>query len=226
MAWRGRGALLGPVPEQVSSSAERRRAAAVAGHMGDEKAARQALADSASDVRASALGALARMGALESSDVVLALTDPAVEVRRRACDLVGRLHMSALVGQLCEALSDPSPAVVEAACYALGELEELAGQPGTQAMVVAQVVVVAASHQEPLCREAAVAALGGLGSSAGLGAVLAALQDKPAIRRRAVIALAAFEGEEVEAALARAALDSDWQVRQTAEDLLGRRPRS
>ena len=43
-----------------------------------------------------------------------------------------------------------------------------------------------------------------MGSSAGLGAVLAALADKPAIRRRAVVALAAFEGEEVEAALARA----------------------
>jgi HEAT repeat protein len=133
--------------------------------------------------------------------------------------------MAALAGQLCEALADGSAAVVEAACYALGEFEELAGQPGTEAMVVARVVAVAASHQEPLCREAAVAALGGLGSSAGLGAVLAALEDKPAIRRRAVVALAAFEGEDVEAALERAALDSDWQVRQTAEDLLGRRPR-
>jgi HEAT repeat protein len=216
---------LAPVPEQVSSSAERRRAAAVAGHTGDEKTAREALGDPASDVRASALGALARMGALQRNDVVLALADHAAEVRRRACDLAGRLHMAALAGQLCEALADGSPAVVEAACYALGELEELAGQPGTEAMVVARVVVVAASHQEPLCREAAVAALGGLGSSEGLGAVLAALEDKPAIRRRAVVALAAFEGEDVEAALARAALDSDWQVRQTAEDLLGRRPR-
>jgi HEAT repeat protein len=133
--------------------------------------------------------------------------------------------MAPLAGRLCEALADGSPAVVEAACYALGELAELAGQPGTEAIVVARVVVVATSHQEPLCREAAVAALGGLGSSAGLGAVLAALEDKPAIRRRAVVALAAFEGEEVEAALSRAALDSDWQVRQTAEDLRGRRPR-
>jgi HEAT repeat protein len=216
---------LAPVPEQVSSSAERRRAAAVAGHTGDEKTAREALGDPASDVRASALGALARMGALQRNDVALALADPGADVRRRACDLAGRLHMAALAGQLCEALADGSAAVVEAACYALGEFEELAGQPGTEAMVVARVVAVAASHQEPLCREAAVAALGGLGSSAGLGAVLAALEDKPAIRRRAVVALAAFEGEDVEAALERAALDSDWQVRQTAEDLLGRRPR-
>jgi HEAT repeat protein len=211
------------VPEQVANSAARRRAAAVAGHTGDEETAREALADAASEVRASALGALARMGVLEGIDVVFALADPAAEVRRRACDLAGRLRMAALAGELCGALSDGSPPVVEAACYALGELGELGGQPGTQAAVVARLVVVAASHQEPLCREAAVAALGGLGSSAGLGAVLAALEDKPAIRRRAVVALAAFDGEEVEAALARAALDSDWQVRQTAEDLLGRR---
>ena len=55
--------------------------------------------------------------------------------------------------------------------------------------------------------------------------MLAALADKPAIRRRAVVALASFDGDEVEAALARAATDVDWQVRQAAEDLLGERPR-
>ena len=213
------------VPDHIPTSAARRRAAAVAGHTGDEKTARAALGDPASEVRASALGALARLGALEGNDVVFALADPAAEVRRRACDLAGRLHMAALAVQLCEALVDGTPAVVEAACYALGELEELSGQLGTQAPVVACLVGVAASHQEPLCREAAVAALGALGSPGGLGAVLAALEDKPAIRRRAVVALAAFEGDEVEAALAQAALDSDWQVRQTAEDLLGHRPR-
>jgi hypothetical protein len=35
-----------------------------------------------------------------------------------------------------------------------------------------------------------------------------------------VIALAAFEGPEVDAALRRALEDRDWQVRQAAEDLL------
>ena len=70
-------------------------------------------------------------------------------------------------------------------------------------------------------REAAVAALGSVGDKAGLPAVLAATTDKPAIRRRAVVALAAFEGPEVEAALRRAMDDRDWQVRQIAEDLSG-----
>jgi hypothetical protein len=38
------------------------------------------------------------------------------------------------------------------------------------------------------------------------------------------LALAPFEGEEVEAALQLALKDKDWQVRQNAEDLLN--PRS
>jgi len=79
---------------------------------------------------------------------------------------------------------------------------------------------VATSHADPLCREAAVAALGAIGHGSGLATVLAALNDKPAVRRRAVVALAAFEGDEVEAALRRALEDRDWQVRQVAEDLL------
>ena len=36
-----------------------------------------------------------------------------------------------------------------------------------------------------------------------------------------VIALAPFEGSEVDAALEQARTDRDWQVRQAAEDLLG-----
>ena len=79
-------------------------------------------------------------------------------------------------------------------------------------------VPVATEHDDPLVRESAIAALGALGDPAGLPAVLAGCSDKPAIRRRAVLALAAFEGETVEAALSRAE-DPDWQVRQAAEDL-------
>jgi HEAT repeat protein len=81
-------------------------------------------------------------------------------------------------------------------------------------------VAAATEHPDPLVREAAIAALGALGSPAGLNAVLHGCDDKPAIRRRAVLALAAFTGAEVEAALTRALEDTDWQVRQNAEDLL------
>ena len=70
-----------------------------------------------------------------------------------------------------------------------------------------------------LVREASVAALGAIGDDRGLPAILTGCTDKPAVRRRAVLALAPFDGDEVEAALAAALVDRDWQVRQAAEDL-------
>ena len=39
------------------------------------------------------------------------------------------------------------------------------------------------------------------------------------MRRRAVLALAPFDGDDVRAAVQRALDDRDWQVRQAAEDL-------
>ncbi|MGO9659412.1 MAG: HEAT repeat domain-containing protein [Acidimicrobiales bacterium] len=212
-------------PEPPGDSAGRRRAVVVAGHAGQETAARAAMVDPSPDVRGSALNALARMGSLRAEDISTALSDPAGEVRRRACEIAGRLGGTAsLPGQLVLALADTSPSVVEAACYALGELG--AGEhPG----VVSALSSVARGHGDPLCREAAVAALGALGQADGLVAVLAALDDKAAVRRRAVIALAgfndAFEADEVQAALQRALSDPDWQVRQGAEDVLGQRAR-
>jgi HEAT repeat protein len=71
-----------------------------------------------------------------------------------------------------------------------------------------------------VCREAAVAALGAVGSPPTLAVVLAALDDTPNIRRRAAIALAAFDDPRAEDGLRRCLDDRDWQVRQAAEDLL------
>ena len=51
--------------------------------------------------------------------------------------------------------------------------------------------------------------------------MLAALGDKPTVRRRATVALAGFDDPRVEPALRAAAADRDWQVRQAAEELLG-----
>jgi HEAT repeat protein len=185
----------------------RRRRAALAGHEGDEAAARQGMADEAGDVRATALGALERMGRLDGADVEAALTDPDPVVRRRAAEVSATLPAP----RVAELLGDADPLVVEAACFALGERAD--------GSVVPELAGVARDHRDPLCREAAVAALGAIGDREGLPVILAALDDKPAIRRRAVIALAPFDGPEVTAALARAAQDRDWQVRQAAEDL-------
>ena len=187
----------------------RRRAAAVAGHAGDAVGARQLLADPDPAVRATALSALARLRDVGAADVDAALADPSPEVRRRAC----RVAIAVDGVDLVPMLDDADAGVVEVAAWALGERAEASGD------VVARLSAVGTGHQDALCREAAVAALGAIGDQRGLAAVLAATGDKPAVRRRAVIALAAFEGPEVDAALQRALDDRDWQVRQAAEDL-------
>ena len=187
----------------------RRRAAAVAGHAGDEAGARALLADPDPAVRATALGALGRLGRAGVAEVEAALADPSPEVRRRACRVAAGVAGVDLVAML----DDPDAGVVEVAAWALGER---AGAPGD---TVARLSTVATTHDDPLCREAAVAALGAIGDERGLPSILSATKDKPAIRRRAVIALAPFEGPEVDAALDAALTDRDWQGRQAAEDL-------
>lgn len=214
----------GEAPEtghaRVATSVKARRRVAIAGHAGDEATARAGLAAAAGDVRASALVALARLGKLGDGDLLAALGDGSASVRRRACELAGQYGLAAAAGPgLVDRLSDRDVGVVEAACYALGELAACGAQGDATCRALA---AVAGGHPEPLCREAAVAALGALGHPDGLVAVLAACHDKPAVRRRAVIALAAFEGTEVDQALAAALSDPDWQVRQAAEDLIGR----
>jgi HEAT repeat protein len=211
------------IGQNVADEIGRRRDAALAGHRGDEQAARQALTDPAPRVRATALGAVARMGRLQLSDVSAGLADHAAVVRRRACDVSVSLPTAdAVVPGLVAALADAEVAVAEAACFALGELGGL--DPGAVSPAVAALAVVATEHRDQLAREAAVAALGAIGHEAGLPAILAATSDKPAVRRRAVLALAPFAGADVEHALARARSDRDWQVRQAADDLSGPLP--
>jgi HEAT repeat protein len=181
------------------------------GHIGAGEVARSGLADPAPAVRVTALGALERLGGLQVADLAAAVADPDPSVRRRACELaVGRPDLD-----ISSSVDDRDPSVVEMAAWAMGEQGSPAAVPALIAMAS-----MATGHQEPLCREAAVAALGAIGDPAGLPAVLGALEDKPAIRRRAAVALAAFAGPEVDAALRRCLEDRDWQVRQVAEDLL------
>ncbi len=194
----------------VDAARARRREAAVAGHTGDVAAARRLAADPDARVAATALGALARTGSLDAHTLATALDDPRPAVRHRAAELAAT-HPG---GTLLPLLTADDDTLVEVAAFALGER-----RPPEAGAVDAR-AAVARHHGDALCREAAVAALGSLGDRAGLTHVLAALDDKATVRRRAVIALAAFEGPEVEAALDRARSDRDRQVRQAAEDLL------
>jgi len=143
------------------------------------------------------------MGALTAEDVAAGLADVAAAVRRRSIALAVP-HVEV---DLVPLLDDADSAVVEQCAWALGEREDPSA---------VDALVRACGHADPLVREAAVAALGAIGDERGLRAILAACDDKPAIRRRAVLALAPFDGPEVDAALDRAASDRDWQVRDSA----------
>jgi HEAT repeat protein len=186
----------------------------VAGHQADPATARALLGDEDPGVRSAALGALERSGALTPADLAGATADPHPAVRRRAAEVLAtRGGGRGGATELRTLLADPDSTVVEVAAWAAGEMGSVPPD------VLDRVIELATKDADPLVREAAVAALGAVGDQRGLPAILAATRDKPAVRRRAVIALAPFTGPEVDAALERARTDRDWQVRQSAEDL-------
>jgi len=185
------------------------RAIVIAGHSGDAETARAGLESADPSVRAAALGALERLDALDADTIAAALGDAEMAVRRRAAELAAT-HPTV---DLLAVLDDPDDRVVEVAAWACGEHES------RRDAIVERLVELAGNAEDPLVRESAVAALGAIGDERGLAAIIVACSDKPAVRRRAVLALAPFDGAEVEAAIERALVDRDWQVRQAAEDL-------
>ncbi|MFK7919803.1 MAG: HEAT repeat domain-containing protein [Ilumatobacter sp.] len=190
-----------------------RRDVAIAGHLGDVDVARTGLAAIDPDVRATALGALERLGVLQDGEVAEALADSELAVRRRAAE-VAATHPAV---DLLAALADADPRVVEVAAWACGEHESNRDE------IVEALIALAADSDEPLIRESAVAALGAIGDDRAIHTIITATGDKPAVRRRAVLALAPFldadEAHGVDDAIDRALEDRDWQVRQAAEDL-------
>jgi HEAT repeat protein len=186
---------------------------ALAGHTGDLAVVREALSDVSAEIRATALTALHRLGSLTDDDVRFSLADPAPVVRKRAAHLAATRPGVVLLA----ALGDSEWSVAETAAWAVGEQGELVALDDK---VFVALVAMATEHQEPLVREAAIASLGAIGDERGLPAILAGTYDKPAVRRRAIIALTPFDGPEVTEALERASTDRDWQVRDAATDLM------
>ena len=222
----------------------RRLEAIVAGHRGEAAVAERLLNDPDAGVRAAALGALARCGALQAEQVGRALGDEAAEVRCRAAELAPPDV------ELVRLLSDPDASVVEVVAASLGERDRDSGP-------VEELCRVARGHDDPLCRESAVAALGaiaaGLDAEAGaphdaaadlesgpgaaqnaaaeatrvaargmaLEMLLAAMDDRPQIRRRALLGLYQFDDDRAADAVRAALKDRDRQVRAVAGELLG-----
>ncbi|MFT7599743.1 MAG: HEAT repeat protein [Acidimicrobiales bacterium] len=184
-----------------------------AGHLGDRPTAHRALTSEAPEIRAVALSACLRLKTLDWLLLEPFFDDPSPFVRRRALELAVRLEpIGAPLSRLLARLVDTA-AVAEMGAFALGEIGRATPE------VVDALAQMTKNHDDPLCREAAVAALGALHS--GRETILGALADIATVRRRAVLALAPFDGPDIEAALTHALTDRDWQVRQAAEDLLG-----
>ncbi len=281
----------GSQPQRAAgdSPAARRQHATIAGHLGDQDTAAERSLDPDPSVRASAFGALARLGGWDAAALARALADPDPGVRRRGATIAGR-HAAAAAhadddaaahgaatndddaagspaatdeacaahavpaaavhtdddaaagrpataadrripddttadlavqgAALLVATDDADDAVVEAAAWALGELPPAARPAGT----VTRLSALVTGHPDPLCQEAAVAALGAIGDPRGLDAVLHALGGRPPLRRRAAVALAAFDDPRADEALQRCRLDRDWQVREVVEELMGPDP--
>lgn len=173
---------------------------------------RRALSHDHPRARIIAMRGLARIDELSSSEWTAAVLDPDPDVRREAIAELGSLgHCPVSPDLLIASLHDDDPLVAEAAAFALGEC----GIGDAEAALADMV----SSHDDARCRETAVVSLGLLGRDSSRATVIAALNDKPTVRRRAVVALANFEGEDIEAALDHAANDRDWQVRSAVEQL-------
>ncbi|HEY5265333.1 MAG TPA: HEAT repeat domain-containing protein [Acidimicrobiales bacterium] len=160
-----------------------------------------------------ALRGLTRRSLMTSDLWQQALRDGDVEIRRESLQLLAHdeVNDSNVLGDVVRLLGDEDALVVDAAAFALGEhLFDGA---------VLELCEVAANHEDARCRESAIASLGSIGDDRARLTILNALKDKPAIRRRAIVALSNFEGPDIEAALLEAGEDRDWQVRSAVTQL-------
>jgi HEAT repeat protein len=160
-----------------------------------------------------ALRGTVRQGLVTSEDWRAAFDDRDVDVRREALNQVAHAEIEDddVFAAIVHLLDDGDALVVDGAVFALGE--------HLYAGAVEMMCGIATTHEDARCRESAVAALGAIGDDRARPAILAALDDKPPVRRRAIVALSNFEGPDIEAALTRASEDRDWQVRAAVNQL-------
>lgn len=199
-----------PIDEVANiGSSDERLAVVVAGYRGDHETVVRGSTSDDPLVRIAALGALQRLGAITPEVLLNFSHDPDGRVRRRVAELAASFPEF----DLLPFLNDPDETVIEMAAWSSGEHETVSDQ------ILERLIHLTVHHDDLLVRESAVAALGAIGDERALPAILQACEDKPTIRRRAVLALAPFAGPEVDAAIESALNDRDWQVRQSAEDI-------
>ena len=180
-----------------------------AGFRGDFERARLGLSDPCGRVRAAALAACQRLGRLDTPLLEAALGDSAPEVRLAGAKAAAKVGSDSLLARLT---NEKDPLVAEALIFALGEQRDDAAYPA--------LCEAATSHPDALCREAAVAAIANFERDDSIEVLEKAAQDKPAIRRRVAVALAAVEDPRATELLRRLAEDRDWQTRQIAKEIL------
>ena len=182
----------------------------LASHKGNAELLCTAFAHDNHHIRSLALHGLLKNNVLTDEQVRSAEVDPSRLVRHRLAQLGAvepRINLSIL-------LHDVYFAVAETAAWSLGERVDVT--PDEFALLLEG----GAHHDHAIVRESCIAALGAIGNPRAVPVIMEGSNDKPAVRRRAILALAPFDGPEVTAALEKALLDRDWQVRQAAEDLL------
>ena len=195
---------------QASLGTEKRKNIIESAMAGEYSLALKGLHDRNPKVRATSVTVLYENGALDNKLGCDAARDPHPIVRSSVAKSAAQLYSLPIL----ELLRDVDFTVVEVACWAAGERGD------QQDGVVSVLSNIALQHEDSLCREAAVAALGAIGNADGLNSILKATTDIATVRRRAVLALAPFDNPAVKKALEKALEDRDWQVRQAAEDLL------
>lgn len=160
-----------------------------------------------------ALRGLLRQSLMTTDLWLQALRDSDVELRRDALQQLAHapLEESSVLVEVAGMLDDEDALVVEGAAFALGEHLDVDA--------VETLCRVAKDHDDARCRESAIAALGAIGDDRARSTIIASLKDKPPIRRRAIVALANFEGPDIDAALDEAGEDRDWQVRSAVTQL-------
>lgn len=163
--------------------------------------------------RVLALRGLVRLNLMTSTQWKQILGDPDPTVRRDALEQLAHAPLDdvEILDVVIDRLDDPDALVVDAAAFALGEHAYVGG--------VERLCLIATDHDDARCRESAIASLGAIGDNRARAVILAALNDKAPIRRRAIVALANFEGPDIDAALETASEDRDWQVRSAVSQL-------